>query len=164
MCIHVKQIFYCECSFATALPSITHRKHIYQNLVKLRIQWSIVWLKVQCWRLKNRLSGRHLYLRLKRTNWEKMAAVCKKELSLQLTVCYFRFRYKWTKFITVWSRTTWQSFPHSQPTIVHIIIPSWQLTVSMHQIGSLMTNWWLKWQSCSYCMHTTKRKATNSTR
>ena len=23
--------------------------------------------------------------------------------------------------------------PHSQPTFLHIIIPSWQLTVSMHQ-------------------------------
>ena len=33
----------------------------------------------------------------------------------------------------------------------HIIIPSWQLTVSMHQVGSLicnMSNWWSKWQFC----------------
>ena len=27
-----------------------------------------------------------------------------------------------------------------QPTFLHIIIPSWQLTVSMHQIGSLICN------------------------
>ena len=40
----------------------------------------------------------------------------------------------------MWRRTTWQSFPHSQATILHIIIPSWQLTVSMHQIGSLICN------------------------
>ena len=40
----------------------------------------------------------------------------------------------------MWRRTTWQSFPHSQPTFPHIIIPSWQLTVSMHQIGSLIYN------------------------
>ena len=33
-----------------------------------------------------------------------------------------------------------QSFPHSQPTFLHIIIPSWQLTVPMHQIGSLICN------------------------
>ena len=37
-------------------------------------------------------------------------------------------------------RTTWQSFPHSQPTFLHFIIPSWQLTVPMHQIGSLICN------------------------
>ena len=29
---------------------------------------------------------------------------------------------------------------HSQPTFLHIIIPSWQLTASMHQIGSLICN------------------------
>ena len=29
---------------------------------------------------------------------------------------------------------------HSQPTFLHIIIPSWQLTVSVHQIGSLICN------------------------
>ena len=29
---------------------------------------------------------------------------------------------------------------HPQPTFLHIIIPSWQLTVSMHQIGSLICN------------------------
>ena len=27
-----------------------------------------------------------------------------------------------------------------QPTFLHIIIPSWQLTASMHQIGSLICN------------------------
>ena len=47
---------------------------------------------------------------------------------------------EWTQFITAWRRTTWQSFPHSQPTFLRIIIPSWQLTVSMHQIGSLICN------------------------
>ena len=47
---------------------------------------------------------------------------------------------EWAKFITMWRRTTWQSFPHSQPTLLHIIVPSWQLTVSMHQIGSLICN------------------------
>ena len=31
-------------------------------------------------------------------------------------------------------------FPHSQPTFLHILIPSWQLAVSMHQIGSLIRN------------------------
>ena len=46
---------------------------------------------------------------------------------------------EWTQFITMW-RTTWQSFPHSQPTFLHIIIPYWQLTVSMHQIGSFICN------------------------
>ena len=40
----------------------------------------------------------------------------------------------------MWRRTTWKSFPHSQPTFLHIIMPSWQLTVSMHQIGSLICN------------------------
>ena len=30
--------------------------------------------------------------------------------------------------------------PHSQPTFLHIIIPSWQLIVSMQQIGSLICN------------------------
>ena len=40
---------------------------------------------------------------------------------------------EWTKV----ELTTWQSFPHSQPTFLHIIIPSWQLTVSM---GSLICN------------------------
>ena len=39
----------------------------------------------------------------------------------------------------MWRRTTWQSFPHSQPTFLHIIIPSWQLAV-IHQIGSLICN------------------------
>ena len=34
-------------------------------------------------------------------------------------------------------KTTWQSFPHAH---LHIIIPSWQLTLSMHQIGSLICN------------------------
>ena len=29
-------------------------------------------------------------------------------------------------------------FPHSQQTFLHIIVPSRQLTVSMHQIGSLI--------------------------
>ena len=29
---------------------------------------------------------------------------------------------------------------HFQPTLLHIIIPPWQLTVSMHQIGSLLYN------------------------
>ena len=37
-------------------------------------------------------------------------------------------------------RTTRHSFPHSQLTFLHIIVPSWQLTVSMHQIGSLICN------------------------
>ena len=32
------------------------------------------------------------------------------------------------------------NLPHSQPTFLHIIIPSWQLTVSMHQISSLICN------------------------
>ena len=30
------------------------------------------------------------------------------------------------------------NLPHSQPTFLHIIIPSWQLTVSMHQILFLL--------------------------
>ena len=30
--------------------------------------------------------------------------------------------------------------PHSQPTFLHIIISSWQLTGSMHQIGPLIYN------------------------
>jgi len=46
---------------------------------------------------------------------------------------------EWTQIITM-RRTTWQSFPHSQPTFLHFIIPSWQLTVPMHQIGSLICN------------------------
>ena len=29
-------------------------------------------------------------------------------------------------------------FPHSQPTFLHILIPSWQLAMSLHQIGSLI--------------------------
>ena len=37
-------------------------------------------------------------------------------------------------------RITWQSFSHSQPTFLHIIVPSWQLPVSMHQTGSLICN------------------------
>ena len=32
------------------------------------------------------------------------------------------------------------NLPHSQPTFLHILIPSWQLTVSMHQISSLICN------------------------
>ena len=41
----------------------------------------------------------------------------------------------------MWRRTTWQCFPHSQSTFLHIIIPSWQLTMYMHQ------NWFthLQW-------------------
>ena len=38
-------------------------------------------------------------------------------------------------------------FPHSQPTFLHIIIPSWRLTVSMHQIGSLICNQYDKVQT-----------------
>jgi len=34
---------------------------------------------------------------------------------------------EWTQIITMGRRTTWQSFPHSQPTVFHNIIPSWQL-------------------------------------
>jgi len=40
----------------------------------------------------------------------------------------------------MWRITTCQSFPHSQSTFLHIFIPSCQLTVSMHQIGSLICN------------------------
>ena len=45
-------------------------------------------------------------------------------------------------------------FSHSQATFLHIIIPSWQLTVSMQfthdkLVSSLMANW-SKWQFCSY--------------
>ena len=40
----------------------------------------------------------------------------------------------------MWRKTTRQSFPHSQPTFLHILMPSWQLTVSMHQMGSLICN------------------------
>ena len=29
---------------------------------------------------------------------------------------------EWTQFITTWRTTTWQSFPHSQPAFLHIII------------------------------------------
>ena len=39
-----------------------------------------------------------------------------------------------------WRRTTWISFPHSQPNFLHINLSFWQLTVSMHQIGSLICN------------------------
>ena len=54
----------------------------------------------------------------------------------------------------MWRRTIWHSFPHSQPTFLHIIIPSWELTVSMYQIGSLICSKhkWSKWQFCSYCV------------
>ena len=38
----------------------------------------------------------------------------------------------------MWRRIT--SFPHFQPTFLHIIIPSGHLTVSVHQIGSLICN------------------------
>ena len=40
----------------------------------------------------------------------------------------------------MWRITTCQSFPHSQSTFLHIFIPSCQLTVSMHQIGSFICN------------------------
>ena len=41
----------------------------------------------------------------------------------------------------MWRRTIWQSFPPSQPTFLHIIIPSWQLDVSMIKLtGSLICN------------------------
>ena len=56
----------------------------------------------------------------------------------------------------MWRRTTWQSFPHSQPTFLHIIISSWQLTVSciklVHSSAANTTNRWSKWQFCSYCV------------
>jgi len=42
-----------------------------------------------------------------------------------------------TQFITICGG---ELHPHSQPTFLHIIIPSWQLTVSMQQIGSLICN------------------------
>ena len=29
---------------------------------------------------------------------------------------------EWTQFITMWRTTAWQSFPHSQPAFLHIII------------------------------------------
>ena len=52
----------------------------------------------------------------------------------------FRIQMSETKIITMWRITTCQSFPHSQSTLLHIFIPSCQLTVSMHQIGSLICN------------------------
>ena len=70
---------------------------------------------------------------IKNERWEGSGWTVKKELSCSLL---FQIQMSEQK----WRRTIWQSFPHSQPTFLRIIIPSWQLTVSMHQIGSLICN------------------------
>ena len=68
--------------------------------------------------------------------WKPLQLSMQKELSLQLTVFFFRFR--WVSTIHYYVEENYMT--HSQPNFINIIIPSWQLTVSMHLISSLICN------------------------
>ena len=55
-----------------------------------------------------------------------------------ITTDSFFFRFRWVSTIHYYVEENYMT--HSQPNFINIIIPSWQLTVSMHLISSLICN------------------------